>query len=357
IGSGQVLFARKNKSGQLDPIRHLGNVPKFDMKPEVTTVEKKSSMDAAKSVLDEAVTEKKLSVDLTLEEVTPANLALAVYGDEGVVVQAAKTARNKQYKSFLGTYISVGDYNFDKSTLKVKRATALPAAVGAAAPYGTITGDGTVTSGGSYTGTSAEDYYVTISAPPNAAGSLTGCKMQWKKGLAAPFSADVTVTAAPITIDAGVQVTFAVSGTETFVAGDTWKISVTPAVTEFTPGDDFFVDDTLARSGMIQIPADSSIPDAADVLIDYDVPAMVIPKISGLTSTTIRGYLLFLGDPAKGRVYNGEFWDVTIKPNGNVPFIGTDYASFEVTVTCMEDKRNHPDEPFGRIIDLTEARV
>jgi len=350
IGSGQVFFDRFDDDENRTGLRHLGNVPKFDLKTEVTKIEKKSSMDAAKSTYDEAVTEKKVSADLTVEEFDPSNLALALYGTEGIINQAAGTVANERQKAYKGRFIQLGAYNV--SNVKVKRLTGLPSVVGAAAPFGTITGDGTVTSSGTYTGNAVEDYYVTISAAPTAPGDLAGCKMEWKKGLSGIYGVETNVTTAAITLELGIRVTFHLDAAQTFAVGDTWKIPVSPTQTEYVAGKDFKTDNVLLRGGLISIPETSAIADATDVYIDYTVPEGKYPKIATVTAKSIRGYLLFLGDPSKGSAYNGEFWKVTITPNGNIPLIGTEYAGFDITVTCLDDKENHPDEPLHRLVKL-----
>lgn len=350
IGSGQVFFDRLDDDDNRTGLKHLGNVPKFNLKTEVTKVEKKSSMNAAKSTYDEAVTDKKASADLTIEEFDPANIALALYGTEGVINQIAKTVVNERVNAQKGRFIQLGAYNI--SDVKVKRLTGVPAAVGAAVPFGPITGDGAVTSSGTYTGNAVEEYYVTVSVAPTNPGDLTDCKMQWKKGLSGIYGADVDVTSAAITLELGIRVTFSLDVGETFGVGDTWKIPVSPTQIEYLAGRDYKTDKVLMRGGLISIPDTSTIPDDTEVYVDYTIPAGTYPKIAANTAKMIKGYMLFLGDPSKGPAYNGEFWKVTITPNGEIPLIGTDYAGFDITVTCLDDSENHPDEPLHRLVKL-----
>ncbi len=351
IGSGQVFFDRFDENDDRTGLRHLGNVPKFNLKTDVTKVQKKSSMNAAKSVYDEAVTEEKATADITIEEFDPANVALALYGSEGVINQVAGSVTGEKYKAHKGRYIQLLNA-FKVSEIKVKPLAPLPATIGAAVPVGTVTSDGTITSGGTYTGTAIADYYVTVSAAPTTAGSLTGCKIQWKNGLAGVLSSDVAVTASAITLEEGIQVTLSLASGQTFAVGDMWQITVSPALTEYVAGRDYKTDKVLMRGGLISIPETSTISDGTDVLIDYKKPEATLPKIAAGTSKTICGYMLFLGDPSKGPAYNGEFWKVSITPNGEIPLIGEDYAGFEITVTCLDDSENHPDEPLHRLVKL-----
>lgn len=350
IGAGQIFFDRFDENNNRTGLRHLGNVPKFNLKSEVTKVQKKSSMDAAKSIYDEAVTEIKNTADLTIEEFDPSNLALALYGSEGVIKQTADIITNEKHKAYKGRYIQLNGYKV--SDIKIKRLAALPASISAAVAVGSITSTGTVTAGGTYTGTTIEDYYVTISTAPSASGNLSGCKIQWKKGLSGVLSNEVAVTTTAVTLEAGIQIILSLSANQTFVVGDTWKVTVSPLQAEYIAGVDYKIDNVQMRGGLILIPETSTIPDGTDVFVDYKKAEATLPKIAAATSKTIQGYLLFLGDPSKGPAYNGEFWKVTITPNGDAALIGDEYAGFQISVTILNDKENHPDDPVYRLVKL-----
>lgn len=349
LGAGQVFFDRFDENEASTGLRHLGNVPKFNLKTEVDKITKKSSMNAARTTYDEAVREIKASVDLTIEEFDPANIALALLGEEGVITQAAGDVTNALYKAYLGRMIKVDAFKI--SDVKLKPINPTSATIAAAAAVGTVTSDGTVTSSGTYTGTEEADYYVVITAANTAPGTITGCKYKWKKGLSGVLSEEVTATGNAQNIELGVSVKLAVTGAQTFAAGDTWKITATPALTEYTAGRDYKIDTVLSRGGLISIPPTSRIPEG-DVFVDFKKPAGTFPKIAAATVREIKGYLLFLGDPTKGPAYNGEFWKVSITPNGDLGLIGEEYAGFDISVTVMDDHENHPDEPLHRLVKL-----
>lgn len=350
LGAGQVFFDRFDADGNRTGLRHLGNVPKCDLNTTVDKVQKKSSMNAARSIYAEAVRETKVTTDLTVEEFDPPNLALALLGEEGVIIQAAGSVTDKRVTAYKGRYISVGDFNISGVTVKPTAATT--ATIAPAVAAGTITSDGTVTSSGTYTGTDAADYYIVITAANTAAGAIAGTKFQWKKGLSGVLSSELSASAAASAIDNGVKVLLELTGGQNFVVGDTWKIAAMPALTEYIAGVDFVTDAVLSRGGLISIPDTSRIADATEVFVGYTKPAATYPKVAGATATNIEGYMLFLGDPSKGPAYNAEFWHVSITPSGAIPLIGDDFAGFDMSVTVLEDRQNHPTEPYHRLVKL-----
>lgn len=91
IGTGEVWFDRFDASGLSTGYRHLGNVSKLEITPSITTIEKKSSMNAARAILQRAITETKMEAALTLDEFEKENVALALLGDASVFTQSSAT--------------------------------------------------------------------------------------------------------------------------------------------------------------------------------------------------------------------------------------------------------------------------
>ncbi|MEN6306093.1 MAG: hypothetical protein ABFD96_25430 [Armatimonadia bacterium] len=79
IGAGVLSF----DAGRTGTFRDLGNAPSFRMKPTLTKVEHNSSRDGSRSVDRTLITGQKIEVTIELEEITPANLALAFLGTTG----------------------------------------------------------------------------------------------------------------------------------------------------------------------------------------------------------------------------------------------------------------------------------
>ncbi|EGO65612.1 hypothetical protein [Acetonema longum] len=246
LGAGQVLFNRFDASGNKTGLRHLGNIPKFNLKTEVEKITKKSSMNASRSTYDEAVKETKISADLDLEEFDPANVALALFGEEGIISQKAAEVAGEVHRAFLGRYIQLDAIN------------------------------------------------------------PTGIKLT----------------------------------------------AIDPDVTVYEAGVDYQLDPVLLRGGLILIPESSRIPDDTDITVDYQTTAGTFPKVAGGVVSSIEGELMFIGDPAKGPCYNGQFWRVSITPGGELGLISEEYATFPITVTILDDRSHHPDEPFHRLVKV-----
>ncbi|MBP2638790.1 MAG: hypothetical protein H6Q72_4697, partial [Firmicutes bacterium] len=49
---------------------------------------------------------------------------------------------------------------------------------------------------------------------------------------------------------------------------------------------------------------------------------------------------------------NGEFWHVSITPNGDIGMIADDFATFGIDFECLDDSENHPDDPMYRLVKL-----
>lgn len=351
LGSGPLYFDRWDKSGNPTGLRHLGLVDKFPFKTDVQKISKNNSMSAARRKYAEAVKEIDATGSLTLSEFDPANLALGLFGEDGVINQTAQNVVDEVYTVRLGTSLKLPYYKV--SDVVIRPATVVASAIGPANAFTVLVSTGTVTSGGSYTGTTADKYFIMITEPNTTNGAIAGCKFKWRKGLAGVYSEEIEATGSAQTLAEGVTATLAVTGTQKFVANDIYQIQVTPASGAYMAGSDYRTNSITLRSGMIDIPETSTIPDKSQVKISYSVPAGVFPKVSGATVSIIEGELLFLGDPSYGPCYNAEFWHVSITPNGDIGLLSDDFATFELNFTCLDDSINHPDDPMYRLVKLS----
>ncbi len=353
LGAGTVYFERFDKQGAPTGIlHHCGNVDAFNITTDVTSVTKNSSMNRARELMAEVTTQVAARIAMTFTEYDPVNLSLGLYGESGVETQAAKTVTNEVYKVSPDSVLRVPYYNISNVTMVPKNATA--AQVGAAAVTTSNGSTGTVTTAGAYTGTTTTDYYLRITAANSAAGDIDGCKFQWTKGsVAGIYSADIEADGSAQTLENGITVQLQLTGSQNFVVGEIYKFAATAASSQYELGKDFYVYEVEARAGIITIPKTSSIPEGAEVKVGYTVPQGAYPKIMGAIAGDIQGRLLFIGDPNKGPCYNGEFWKVSMKPNGEISgLIGTEFGSYPIQGTCQADRQSHPDEPFYKLVKV-----
>lgn len=121
VGSGEVWFNRLDNDGEPTGYRHVGNVSKLEITPNITEVTSKSSMNAARAVRGRAVTETKMELAMTLSEFHPENLALATLGETGTAqaLDASITDEAIPGKSVKGRWLDTGFVNITVTGVKV----------------------------------------------------------------------------------------------------------------------------------------------------------------------------------------------------------------------------------------------
>lgn len=74
---------------------------------------------------------------------------------------------------------------------------------------------------------------------------------------------------------------------------------------------------------------------SAPAIADVDL----IPVIQALTVGQINGHLCYVAasDQAQGPRYRVDIWKCSLLPDGDLPFIGTDFASFNLKGKVMQD--------------------
>jgi hypothetical protein len=122
------------------------------------------------------------------------------------------------------------------------------------------------------------------------------------------------------------------SGTPTYVANTDYKVDAVP--------------------GRIYIVEGGGIADAANIEVDFTYATITLPTVRGMNQTTIKGYLRFIGDPARGPKYECEIWRASVRADGAIGFIADEYSSFTLTGDIESDAVNHTNEPHYRLIRL-----
>ncbi|MBP2629889.1 MAG: hypothetical protein H6Q70_517 [Firmicutes bacterium] len=347
IGAGSYYFNRWDSESNPTKLRHLGNVEASTITNDITEVTKKQSMTASKSIYARATTEQKVTNALTLSEFNPYNVALALYGEEGVVTQVAKTVTDEAYTVSPGDFVQLPYYNCTGISIAPFNATAASIAQPTKYAVSGSGSTGTIASSGTYTGTTSGSYFVTITAANTASGVIAGMEFTYKKGIAGTSSTATTATGSAQTLAEGVQVTFTVANGQDFVVGDIFEIKVVSGA--YIKDTDYTANKVDLRGGIIRIPEKSTIPENTKVKISYTVPAAEYPKVSAGKTTNIEGYLFFVGDPTYGKPKVIDFWHVSLKPNGDIGLISDDFSNFKIDCTVLDDSTNHPDDPLYKI--------
>ncbi len=122
--------------------------------------------------------------------------------------------------------------------------------------------------------------------------------------------------------------------------------SGTPTYTVTT---DYKVD---AVSGRIYIVEGGGIADGANIEVDFTYATINLPTVRGMNQTSIKGFLRFIGDPARGPKYECQIWRASVRADGAIGFISDEYASWTLTGDIESDATNHPDDPHFKLIKL-----
>lgn len=117
-----------------------------------------------------------------------------------------------------------------------------------------------------------------------------------------------------------------------------------------------------ADAGMIRIsqtPSTAGLADGDDLTIDYTAAALTAGSgrvtIRGATKSKIEGYLKFLPDNQAGINKEADVWRVSFTPDGDLGFISQEFNKWAATGTAQEDRTNHPNEPYYRILERPAA--
>lgn len=371
VGAGGIYFRRSDDENQL---HFLGNCTEFNITTDVTTVEKYSSMNKKRELMAAVTTQTKASGSIVLNEYNMYNLALGLYGTEGVHVQTGTTLVSEAYTvPSVPGIIELKDADGNRY-VNVTDVAVAPASAVLPEAYFTPGNDtwtdangGTVqVNGTGYTGTSDATFVfrITHSGTPTA-GDFDGYTIE-----AASNALDLSTGSGTYVSMAGTagsqQLQITVSGvtiTFTLTAGDTFDVSnptihtftVKAGMNTFKEGKDFVLEEESIRGGLIKIKKNGAIKAGDTVRISATVPDATYVTVSGSAAGKITGELLFLGDPNQGNALMIEAWKCNIRPDGDLTgLIGDDFGEFTLQLDIMSDYENHPDYPLYKVTKLAE---
>lgn len=113
--------------------------------------------------------------------------------------------------------------------------------------------------------------------------------------------------------------------------------------------DDYKVD---AVTGRIYIVEGGDITDGSDIEVDFTYGTIALPTVRGMNQTSVKGYLRFTGDPARGPNNECGIGRAPLLADGATGFISDEYASFTMAGDIESDAANHPNEPHYRLIRI-----
>ena len=388
VGAGEVWFKR---SDDANGWHTLGNCDEMNITVDVTKVEKNSSMNRKRTLMQSVVTAVKPTTTITLTEYNAYNMALGLYGTEAVTHIDEKDVVDELY-----TVVSVpgiitlvdadGNRVFNAKNIIVKPESAIPAMasfVSVPSSLGTLatttnkndtitdTAGGKLTiNAGTYSASTDTRIFLTIKTAPTSNGDLDGMEVEVKEGVAGvaqTFTVNGTKTTDTFTLTSGATITATVTTSDTFTkttVGATIEAKVEASTTTYTKGRDYFYDEQSASAGVIKFNVGSAISAGDKVKVSYHIDEANLINVSLADAGDIEGEFLYIGDNNSGPNYTIEGWRVKVSPSGDLSgLIGTDFGSFQLTVDFLDDSEHHPDYPFARVTatsrsgDTSEAKA
>lgn len=374
VGAGEIMFKR---SDDANGWHTLGNCDEMNITVDVTKVEKNSSMNRKRTLMQSVVTAVKPTTTITLTEYNAYNMALGLYGTEAITHVDEKDVVDELY-----TVVSVpgmitlvdadGNRVFNAKNIVIKPESAIPAMasfVSVPSSLGTLatttnkndtitdTAGGKLTiNAGTYSASTDTRIFMTIKTAPTSSGDLNGMEIEVKEGVAGiaqSFTVSSTKLTDTFTLTSGATITATVTSSDTFTkttVGATIEAKVEASTTTYTKGRDYFYDEQSASAGIIKFNTGSAINAGDKVKVSYHVDEADLLNVSLADAGDIEGEFLYIGDNNSGPNYVIEGFRTKISPSGDLSgLIGTDFGSFQLTVDFLDDSENHPDYPFARV--------
>lgn len=388
VGAGEVWFKR---SDDANGWHTLGNCDEMNITVDVTKVEKNSSLNRKRTLMQSVVTAVKPTTTITLTEYNAYNMALGLYGTEAITHIAEKDVVDELYTvaSVPGIITLVdadGNRVFNAKNIVIKPESAIPAMasfVSVPSSLGTLatttnkndtitdTAGGKLTiNAGTYSAPTDTRIFMTIKTAPTSSGDLNGMEIEVKEGVAGiaqSFTVSSTKLTDTFTLTSGATITATVTSGDTFTktsAGATIEAKVEASTTTYTKGRDYFYDEQNASAGVIKFNTGSAISAGDKVKVSYHVDEADLLNVSLADAGDIEGEFLYVGDNNSGPNYVIEGWRVKVSPSGDLSgLIGTDFGSFQLTVDFLDDSEHHSDFPFARVTatsrsgDTSEAKA
>ena len=388
VGAGEVWFKR---SDDANGWHTLGNCDEMNITVDVTKVEKNSSLNRKRTLMQSVVTAVKPTTTITLTEYNAYNMALGLYGTEAVTHIDEKDVVDELY-----TVVSVpgiitlvdadGNRVFNAKNIIVKPESAIPAMasfVSVPSSLGTVattaskddtltdTAGGKLTiNAGTYSAPTDTRIFMTIKTAPTSSGDLNGMEIEVKEGVAGiaqTFTVTGTKLTDTFTLTSGATITATVTSSDTFTkttVGLTIEAKVEASTTEYTKGRDFFYDTQSASAGVIKFNVGSAISAGDKIKVSYHIDEANLINVSLADAGDIEGEFLYIGDNNSGPNYVVEGWRVKVSPSGDVSgMIGSDFGSFQLQLDFLDDSEHHPEYPFARVTatsrsgDTSEAKT
>ena len=379
VGAGEVLFKRADDTNGWHT---LGNCDEMNITVDVTKVEKNSSLNRKRTLMQTVVTAVKPTTTITLTEYNAYNLALGLFGTEAIDHIDARHVVDEVYTvesvpGILTLLDANGNRVYNAKNISVLPDSAIPPrgqftkAIAPLSMATTNTGNDTLICDGGgklvvncsgYNDSSMSKINIAFLNSTTSVGDLDGLEIAFAWGHNPPetFKVSGSKTTDTFTLSNGVTVGCSVGVGDSInaVFKGVYQTSYTvyPGTSSYIKGKDYYVDEQTASAGIIKFNTGSPLKAGDTVKISYDVAEEDIVSVSLADAGAIDGQLLYIGDNDTGPNYVIEGWKVKVTPSGDLSgLIGTDFGSFQLTIDFLDDTANHPDYAFAKVTTTSRA--
>jgi len=106
-------------------------------------------------------------------------------------------------------------------------------------------------------------------------------------------------------------------------------------------------------NGLVRIlPTSPNATPGAAVTADFTFDNYTYNAAAVGAVSSVNAYVLFIGDPVKGRKFRHEYWNVMFTPSGQLGFIKDDFLDFSLEGQVIADPTNHPTAPIGLVTQI-----
>jgi len=112
---------------------------------------------------------------------------------------------------------------------------------------------------------------------------------------------------------------------------------------------DYRIDYTVGRIFAV---VGGAIANSQIVHVDYTYEEHSYPYANPASRASVEGLMRFVGNTTFGFNYEIVLWRVKLSSSGDVNFISDEWSQIELSMECLDDTENHPDEPYGMILDI-----
>lgn len=295
LGKGIVLFQQLGRTGYEDFLE----VDDFKFNTTVEKAEKDSNRTAEVKTILSAVKKTKVTGSITCAA-APLEVARFFALTDAVtdVVQSSSSFADVAYTAQSNAWINLGYVSL--SSVKV------------------------LNTGISVVATNADEIFTAV-----AHGLLNGDPVEFlATALPTGLTADTTYYVVEKAADT-FKVSATVGGTAVNITDDGTAVVVHKVLTS---GTDYEVN---TDHGWLFAIEGGAIVDATSIKVSANYAAVTMQKIEALQKSTIKGTLIFLGDPIEGPRFKWEAY-VRVDPEGDFMMIGQDPTTMQINFECIE---------------------